>query len=251
MGEPFWDKDWLFRGELLLRWGVTPLVAIALSLSSLSEGQVMKKLFVSLLISAFVVGCARHKDSAGRPDSGSTTLTGSGAQSVAATDANFATEACQAGVTQVEIGKLASRNTKNQAVRALAKKLEEDHAGAEKELGELFARKGIPPQKQLEPQFQNSLERLAPLRGGEFDRAFKQQVLEDHRKAIALFQQQAEQGTDADLKAFAQARLPHLREHLALAENLPISAETRGEPTPGSPASIPVAPVTRGIHLSR
>jgi putative membrane protein len=134
----------------------------------------------------------------------------------------------------MEIGKLAAPNTKNEAVRRLAHRLVEDHAQAEKELSRIFARKSLRAEPKLAEHLENSITRLAALKGGEFDRAFKQQVIENHEKAIALFEKQAYQGEDPDLKAFAQKQLPHWREHLETARGLPISSDLEGPPADAS-----------------
>jgi putative membrane protein len=136
-------------------------------------------------------------------------------------------------------------------VRSFARKLAQDHARAEKELSQLFSRKGIPPEPELAGNLQNSLDRLAGLKGGQFDQAFKQQVIEDHQKAIALFEKQAEQGTDPELKAFAQKHLPHLREHIDIARGLPVSSDTEGPPPENSVNTILQNPATRGINGPR
>ncbi len=173
-------------------------------------------------------GCASNHRT-GASGGGSASITGSDG-SVGAGEANFARQACQADVAQAQIGKLASANTKNEAVRSLAKQLVKDHTQAEKELAQIFARKGISAEPQLAQSLQTSINRLAELKGGAFDEAFKEQVIEDHEKAIAVFQKQAEQGADPELKAFAQKHLPHLREHLEVAKQLPISTDTEGPP---------------------
>jgi putative membrane protein len=181
----------------------------------------MKKVLLVFTASILLAGCAtREQGGSGAADGGFGTVVGAGSQ-----DAAFASEACQVGVTEVQIGKLAARNTNNRQVRALARKLTDDHARAEKELGQLFVRKGIPPEETLARDLQSTVEKLAQLRGREFDVVFKEQVIEDHQKVIALFEKQARQGTDSELKAFAERHLPRLREHLAVAERLDVSAD--------------------------
>ncbi|HZO83841.1 MAG TPA: DUF4142 domain-containing protein [Verrucomicrobiae bacterium] len=192
----------------------------------------MKRAFVLLTLASSLVGCATDRDATGRPESGSGVATGAAVQPVSAQDASFAREACQAGATEVEIGKLAARNTSDREVRALARKISEDHADADKELGKLFARKGVPPESELSPNFQRSLDHLASLTGGQFDQAFKQHVIEDYERAIASFEQQAQHGTDPDLRAFAQSHLPHLREHLTAAQRLQVDPNRRDKPEP-------------------
>ncbi|MFC0385671.1 DUF4142 domain-containing protein [Muricoccus vinaceus] len=55
---------------------------------------------------------------------------------------------------------------------------------------------------------------LAALRGRDFDRAYAQAMVEDHEEDIRLFEAEARDGTDADVKAFAAQEVPMLREHL-------------------------------------
>jgi putative membrane protein len=151
----------------------------------------------------------------------------------------------------MEIARLAERNTRNKAVRSFARKLADDHARAEKELAQLFSRKGIPPEKEFARDLQNSVERLAGLKGGQFDQAFRQQVIEDHEKAVALFEEQARHGMDPEIKAFAQKHLPDLREHLERARGLPVSSDTEGPPPENSVNTILQNPATRGINVPR
>jgi len=191
---------------------------------------ILKHLIIALCLAGLLAGCAtdRH-DGMGATADGSQAVSGSA--TVASGDSSFARQACQASAAEIEIGKMAALNTRNKAIRKFAQVLSDDHASAEKELSTLFARKQMPPEAEFAEGFQHSVQRLAELKGGAFDAAFKQQVIEDHEKAISLFERQAEQGTDPDLKAFAERRLPQLQEHLAMARLLPISSDLDG-PTP-------------------
>jgi putative membrane protein len=183
----------------------------------------------TLLIVALASGCASNNHSnMGASASGSASVSGSDSGTAPPAEANFARQACQAGFTQTEIGKLAALNTKNEMVRGFAKGLVKEHTQQEKELGQIFAAKRIPAETELAEQFQSSIDHLAELKGGAFDRAFKEQVIEDHEKAIAAYEKQAAQGADPDLRAFAQKHLPHLRDQLEVAKLLPISTDTEG-----------------------
>jgi len=193
--------------------------------------QFVRQAWLACLLAALASGCASNKHSGmGASASGSATLSGSDNGTAAPAEADFARQACQAGVTQAEIGKLAALNTKNETVRGFAKALVKEHTQWEKELGQIFARKSIHAESELAEQFQSSINHLAELKGGAFDRAFKDQVIQDHKEAIGAFEKQAAQGTDTDLRMFAQKHLPHLREHLEVAKQLPISTDTEGPP---------------------
>ena len=211
----------------------------------------MKKVLLGLSLLALLTGCAwREQRASGSGYAGSGTVVGAGSHTVTPADSSFAREACQTGTAEVQIGKLAARNTKNREVRALARKLADEHARAEKELGQLFVRKSIPPEENLEEHLQSSLENLTRLKGHEFDVAFKDQVIQDHQGAIEVFEKQAAQGTDPDLKAFAQKHLPRLREHLAAAQRLDVGKDY-GAPDAATVNTYLNNPAARNISPAR
>jgi len=197
-----------------------------------------QQILITLAVAALAAGCSSDRHSnMGATDASSQRVTGTAAattSALAADDSNFAREACQSGRAEVELGKLADRNTKNEAVRTFATKLVSDHTQMESELKKIGASKGInkdADKNVLDPQYQSSIERLSGLKDNEFDQAFKQQAIQDHEKAIKLFEKQANQGTDAELKAFAQKHLAHLREHLSMAQKLEVGGQTETKTT--------------------
>jgi putative membrane protein len=61
---------------------------------------------------------------------------------------------------------------------------------------------------------------MAKLSGKEFDRTYAKMMVDDHKKAVALFKEQAEKGEDAEVRQAAATTLPTLEEHLQMAEKL-------------------------------
>ena len=68
-------------------------------------------------------------------------------------------------------------------------------------------------------------QRLQTASGAEFDRQYLTAMLEGHEKAISKYQMAAQQLSDADLKQYASAALPKLREHQNKVRSL---AQARG-----------------------
>jgi putative membrane protein len=65
------------------------------------------------------------------------------------------------------------------------------------------------------------LQELSSKSGAEFDRAFIDMMVEDHQKAISLFERaNTEKFTDAGLRGFVSSQLPGLRNHLNRAQQL-------------------------------
>jgi putative membrane protein len=141
-----------------------------------------------------------------------------------AEDSKFASEAWRFGATQIEVAKLAERNTRNEVVRRFARRLVDQYERDEQRLGRILSRKGMPHDGGAAQAFQSVVERLGALENRVFDEAFKQQVIEDHERAIAFFEEEAQQGTDRELQSFAQRRLPELCEHLTMARWLDLTA---------------------------
>jgi len=58
------------------------------------------------------------------------------------------------------------------------------------------------------------------LEGSEFDRAFLDHMIREHKTAISVFENQAKNGREADIRDYAKELLPDLRKHLKKAEEL-------------------------------
>jgi putative membrane protein len=64
------------------------------------------------------------------------------------------------------------------------------------------------------------LNELKTKTGKEFDQSYDQIQIKAHQDAVALFEAYAKDGDNADLKKWPASTLPHLKEHLAMAQKL-------------------------------
>ncbi|WP_175717767.1 DUF4142 domain-containing protein [Burkholderia anthina] len=134
-------------------------------------------------------------------------------------DAEFVDKAALAGKTEVQASQLALKQAQSADVRAFAKRMVTDHGKANAKLDEIAARKGMKPQ--VEQISDPDVEALRGKSGHDFDTAYVAAVgPAAHKKAIALFEGEARDGKDAQLRAFAQSTLPTLRHHLSMAQAL-------------------------------
>ena len=134
-------------------------------------------------------------------------------------DAEFVDKAALAGKAEVQASQLALEQAQSADVRAFAKRMVADHGKAAMKLNEIAARKGMKPQ--VEQITDPDVEALRGKRGHDFDTAYVAAVGPDaHKKAVALFEEEARDGKDAQLRAFATSTLPMLRHHLGMAEAL-------------------------------
>lgn len=139
----------------------------------------------------------------------------------ASTEQAFVTQAAQGGLAEVELGQLALARGASRAVKAFAQTMVEDHRKANADLEKVAAAAGASVPTEPSTAHKAVADRLGSLSGNEFDVAYSTQMVADHEKTIALFEQEAASGANPDLKAFAASALPTLRAHLEHAKELP------------------------------
>ena len=154
---------------------------------------------------------------------------GAPAQSGGATksgDSRFMQQAASAGVAEVQLAQLALTKSENDAVKALAQRILDDHTKANAQL------KTIADSEQValpapDDAARDEAARLRALDGSAFDQAWAKTMVGDHEKAVKLFSDEAAASGDSRLRQFAQATLPALRAHLQSAKRLTAVADAR------------------------
>ena len=141
----------------------------------------------------------------------------------------FVSQAAQAGMTEVEVGKIALAKSSDPAIRGFAERMVTDHSKANAELAALAKTKGVMPPEKLDATHQAMVMSMQSASGAEFDREYSRHMNMDHSKAIALFEG-ASQAADQDMASFAKKTLPTLKEHKKLAEKLPGNSKTGSAP---------------------
>jgi len=167
------------------------------------------------------------------------------AQAPSDADREFMKKAASGGAAEVELGRLASERAVRPTVKEFGAKMVKDHGATNAELTTLARSKGVELPTGLSPEDQALRDRLSALQGADFDRTYMQEMVKDHTQDIAEFEKAAQTASDQDLKAWAAAKLPMLREHLALARDINSQVVLGPAPAPVvlAPAAIPAAVV--------
>jgi len=127
---------------------------------------------------------------------------------------DFLTEAAVGGMAEVELGRLASTKAQNAQVKSFAQMMITDHSKANDELKSLATKKNISLPTTLDAKHQSTVQRMQGLSGAEFDRAYVDDMVDDHEADVQEFEKQSSDNPDPDVKAFAAKTLPTLRKHL-------------------------------------
>jgi putative membrane protein len=154
----------------------------------------------------------------------STAATGSKTADV---DTKFTSEAGVGGMMEVELGKLAQSKAVAPEVVELANMMVLDHTKANNELKAIAAIKKIKVPTILDEKHRKDYEKLSKMARSEFDKAYTEYMVKDHKEDIDKFKAEAEKGKDAELKGFAGKHVPILQHHLQLAEKAKTVADAK------------------------
>jgi putative membrane protein len=135
-------------------------------------------------------------------------------------DANFVKEAAQGGMMEVKMGQTAKDHGQNADVKNYGEMLVKDHGKANERLTKLASQKGVNLAKEMEPKHTDMIQDMEKKSGPDFDRAFIEHAIKDHRKDISKFERASRDLNDSELKSFASETLPTLRHHLDEAERI-------------------------------
>ena len=139
--------------------------------------------------------------------------------SVPAADKAFVEKAAVGGMAEVRMGKMAQQKGSSDQVKQFGARMVDDHSKANDELKQIASAKGIALPTDLDAKHKSKMDKMEKLSGAQFDRAYMDDMVADHKEDVAEFKKQASSGKDSDLKAFAAKTLPTLEDHLKMAQS--------------------------------
>jgi putative membrane protein len=135
-------------------------------------------------------------------------------------DQQFVDRAGASGMAEIALARLALRRSHSPEVRSFAHRMIADHSRLNAQLMRVAGRLDIPPPRGPTPRQQAVSARLASLPPPEFDRDHVNQQVTAHRRAVAVFTEEAQSGQNPLLRRLAQRGLPILHSHLREAESI-------------------------------
>ena len=139
---------------------------------------------------------------------------------LSAMDKKFVTDAAEGGMAEVELGQLATQNAESQEVKDFGQRMVTDHSKANDQLKQIAEQKGITLPSDLPAKEKATKDKLSKLKGEQFDRAYMQHMVMDHKKDVAEFKKASTSCKDSDVKSFASQTLPTLQDHLKQAQEV-------------------------------
>ena len=123
-------------------------------------------------------------------------------------DKTFMKKAAKGGTMEVAMGKLAEQNGQSDDVKSFGKRMVTDHGKAGDELKQIASQKNV------------TLPAKEPKVSWSSDKAYIEMMVKDHEKDLAEFQGEAQNGSDPDIKKFANDTAKMVQEHLDLAKQI-------------------------------
>lgn len=133
-------------------------------------------------------------------------------------DSEFAVKAADAGLSEIELGKLALEKAADQRVKDFAKKMVDDHEKANDELMAIAVRHQITLPPAVSKDQADKQRKLREKTAADFDKEYLDIMVDDHGKVVSLFEDASSDLDNADLKLFASKTLPTLKSHHTEAE---------------------------------
>ncbi len=135
-------------------------------------------------------------------------------------DADFAVKAANGGMMEVQLGQLAQDNASSPDVKQFGQQMVTDHSKANDELKALAAQKNITLPQTVGGDKAEKINELQQKHGRDFDEAYIDFMVKDHKEDIDEFQNEANTGADPDIKNWASGKVPTLQQHLDMAQNI-------------------------------
>lgn len=129
-------------------------------------------------------------------------------------DAKFATAAADGGMAEVALGKLALQKSSNPKIKEFATMMVSDHGKANEGLMTIAKAKNISLPAAPGEAHQKKIDELTKLSGADFDKGYVNAMVDGHKSTLTLMQDEAKDGKDPELKAFAAKTAPVVQTHL-------------------------------------
>jgi putative membrane protein len=133
-------------------------------------------------------------------------------------DTDFAVEAADGGMLEVQLGTFAAANAASPDVKKFGQMMVDDHTKANDELKTLANQKGIALPATLSDKHQKKYDDLVSRKGADFDEEYMEFMVKDHEEDIDAFEKEANDGNDPEVKSWASGKVATLRHHLDMAK---------------------------------
>lgn len=129
-------------------------------------------------------------------------------------DAQFLVNAAEINMEGIQLGQLAQQKGRTTHIKELGKAMEDAHTKSQRDLRALAQRKNISIPSSPTENTKDAYKTLKEESENDFDEAYADMMVSKHKYTIDIFEDASSDSHDADIRNWATAMLPALREHL-------------------------------------
>ena len=150
----------------------------------------------------------------------STTAPAETATKPSGADQKFARTAMEGGMAEVQLGQLATQKASADDVKQFGQKMVDDHSKLNDQMKQLAPSLGVTPPTQLSAKDEALQTKLQGLSGDQFDKAYIQAMVSDHKKDLQEFKKEAGTTQNSQLKDAAKQGATVIQSHLEMIQQL-------------------------------
>src|SRR5690606_1750943 len=118
-------------------------------------------------------------------------------------DADFAVEAADASLAEIELGKLAMEKATDQRIKDFAQRMVSDHQKANNELSAIATNLNITLPPVVSEDHVDKQRKLRDKSGEAFEEEYIDIMVKDHDRTVSMFEDAASDAMNTDLQTFA------------------------------------------------
>jgi putative membrane protein len=132
-------------------------------------------------------------------------------------DAKFLRNMGEADLAEVQAGKLAASKASSPEVKKFAQHMVEEHSKGLSEGQSLAKAKRVEAPAAPNKKHRAAMKKLESQSGAGFDKAYMNQMVQDHQEALKLVRNASKNAKDPEIRAAAEKKVPVVEKHLQMA----------------------------------
>ncbi len=126
----------------------------------------------------------------------------------------FIKKAADGGMTEVELGKVAAEKGGSDEVKDFGNQMVKDHTQINDNLKAVAAKMNVTVPTEVSAKHKALMEKMSGMSGAAFDKAYVREMVKDHKKDIAEFNEADKMAKNSDLKSFIEDSMATMKGHL-------------------------------------
>jgi putative membrane protein len=135
-------------------------------------------------------------------------------------DKAFVASAMQGGMAEVQLGQLAAQKGSSEDVKQFGQKMVDDHTKLNDQMKPIADQLGVKPPKEPSKKDRALAAHLQTLSGTDFDNAYIEAMVKDHKKDLDDFKGEAQQTQNPQLQQAVQQGGQVIAQHLQMIEQI-------------------------------